>query len=93
MTGRKKFFSSAFDNWKRIVNYTNVHLVAVFHPEAGYCSIYTNGMLAAINSSISITMANAMASGDPYNYIGHSLWAPIPSWPFTWMSSASTKAR
>jgi len=59
-------------------NYTNLHLVAVFHPEAGYCSIYTNGVLAAINSSITITMADAMASGDPYNYIGHSLWSADP---------------
>jgi hypothetical protein len=59
-------------------NYTNLHLVAVFHPEAGYCSIYTNGVLAAINSAITITMADAMASGDPYNYIGHSLWSADP---------------
>ena len=30
--------------------YTNVDIAAVFHPEAGYCSIYTNGVLAAINN-------------------------------------------
>jgi hypothetical protein len=35
-------------------------------------------MLAAINSSITITMADAMASGDPYNYIGRSQWAADP---------------
>ena len=59
-------------------NYTNVHIVAVYHPEAGYCSIYTNGMLAAINSSITITMADAMATGDPLNYVGHSLYSADP---------------
>jgi len=59
-------------------NHTNVHIVAVYHPEAGFCSIYTNGMLAGINSSITITMADAMASGDPLNYIGHSLWSADP---------------
>lgn len=58
--------------------YTNVHIVAVFHPEAGYCSIYTNGALAAINSSITITLADAFATGDPLNYIGHSLYSADP---------------
>lgn len=46
-------------------NYTNVQIVAVYHPEAGYCSIYTNGVLAAINLAITITMADAMATGYP----------------------------
>ncbi len=36
--------------------YSNVHIAAVFHPEAGYCSIYTNGILAAVNPNIIVTM-------------------------------------
>jgi hypothetical protein len=59
-------------------NFTNVHIVAVFHPSAGYCSIYTNGVLAAINSSITITLADALSTGDPVNYIGHSLYSADP---------------
>jgi hypothetical protein len=66
------FFTPVLDN------YTNVHIVAVYHPEAGYCSIYTNGVLAAINSSITITMADALSTGDPYNYIGRSQYSADP---------------
>jgi hypothetical protein len=64
-------------------NYTNVHIVAVYHPEAGYCSIYTNGILAAIDSAITITMADAMATGDPLSYIGHSLYSADPYFALT----------
>jgi hypothetical protein len=66
------FFTPVLDN------YTNVHIVAVFHPLAGYCSIYTNGMLAGINSSITIPLADALSTGDPLNYIGHSLYSADP---------------
>jgi hypothetical protein len=59
-------------------NYSNVQIVAVYHPEAGYCSIYTNGVLAAINSSITILLTDATSTGDPYNYIGHSLYVADP---------------
>ena len=64
-------------------NYTNVHIVAVYHPEAGYCSIYTNGVLAAINSAITILLTDATSTGDPYNYIGHSLYSADPYMPVT----------
>jgi hypothetical protein len=63
--------------------YNNLHLVAVFHPEAGHLSIYTNGVLAAINPDISITIAEAMATGDPYNFIGKSMWSADPYLPAT----------
>lgn len=66
------FFTPVLDN------YTNAHIVAVFHPLAGYCSIYTNGMLAGINSAITITLADALFTGDPLNYIGHSLYSADP---------------
>jgi hypothetical protein len=76
-TEQNPFFTPVLDY------YTNVHIVAVFHPEAGYCSIYTNGILAAINSSILITMPEVTATGDPYNYIGRSLWSADPYLPAT----------
>ena len=66
--------------------------VAVYHPEAGYCSIYTNGALAAINSSITILLTDATSTGDPYNYIGQSLYMVIPICRLPWMNSTSTKA-
>lgn len=59
-------------------NFTNVQIVGVYHPEAGYCSIYTNGVLAAINSSITITLPDAMSTGDPFNLIGQSLYSADP---------------
>lgn len=71
-TEQDPFFTPVLDN------YTNVHIVAVYHPEAGYCSIYTNGALAAINSNIVVTMPEVTATGDPYNYIGHSLYSADP---------------
>jgi len=74
-TEQNPFFTPVLDN------YTNLHLVAVFHPQAGFLSIYTNGMLAAINNSITIPLSEAFASGDPYNYIGHSLWSNDPNLP------------
>jgi hypothetical protein len=66
------FFTPVLDN------YTNVHIVAVFQPLAGYCSIYTNGILAGINTAITVTLADALSTGDPLNYIGHSLYSADP---------------
>ncbi|HWC58323.1 MAG TPA: hypothetical protein VHC44_01420 [Verrucomicrobiae bacterium] len=71
-TEQDPFFTPVLDN------YTNVHIVTVYHPEAGYCSIYTNGVLAAINSNIVVTMPEVTATGDPNNYIGRSLWSADP---------------
>jgi hypothetical protein len=71
-TEQNPFFTPVLDG------YTNVHIAAVFHPEAGYCSIYTNGVLAAINSNITVTLTDALSTGDPANYIGHSLWSADP---------------
>ena len=77
LTEQNPFFTPPLDN------YTNVHIVAVYHPEAGYCSIYTNGVLAAMDSAISITLLDAMSTGDPYNLIGHSLYSADPYLPVT----------
>jgi hypothetical protein len=71
------FFTPVLDN------YTNVHIVAIYHPEAGYCAIYTNGVLAAMNSSIAIMMPDVTSTGDPLNYIGQSLYSADPSMPAT----------
>jgi hypothetical protein len=57
---------------------TNVHIVAVYYPAASYTALYTNGTLVALNSSITISLAAAFATGDPLNYIGHSLYSADP---------------
>jgi hypothetical protein len=68
------------DAWANGVwdGYANVHVVAVYHPEAGYTAIYTNGLLAAINSSVTIPLTNALATVDPLNYLGRSLYSADP---------------
>lgn len=73
-------FSHEQDGWTGGVldGYSNLHFVGVYHPEAGYMAIYTNGVLAAINTSVSITLAGALATGDPDNYIGRSLYNTDP---------------
>ncbi len=50
---------------------TNIHIVAVFNPPAGYLAIYTNGVLMGENSSITIPMAGVWAT---LNKIGADLW-------------------
>ena len=55
----------------------NVHVVCVFHPYAGYVSLYTNGVLAAINNNVSNPLADTLGA-DPLNYLGASLYANDP---------------
>jgi hypothetical protein len=71
-TEQNPFFTPVLDG------YTNVHITAVYHPEAGFLSIYTNGVRAAINSNITVTLTEAMSTGNPLNYIGRSLWVADP---------------
>jgi hypothetical protein len=59
---------------------TNLHLVAVYYPTAGYTALYLDGSLAAINSTIDIPLANAVLQ-DPLNYIGRSLYLNDPFLP------------
>ncbi|MGC3961179.1 MAG: hypothetical protein QM813_25605 [Verrucomicrobiota bacterium] len=59
-------------------NYANLHLVCVYHPEAGYLSVYTNGVQAAINPNITVTLTDAFATGSPFNYLGRSQWVNDP---------------
>ena len=56
---------------------TNLHIVGVYHPSAGYLAIYTNGVLANLNNNITIPLATALAA-DPLNYIGRSLYNADP---------------
>lgn len=50
---------------------TNVHIVTVFNPPAGYLACYTNGVLAAEDTSVSISMAGVWGT---LNKIGADLW-------------------
>lgn len=50
---------------------SNLHITAVFNPPGGYLAIYTNGVLAGINSGITIPLS---AVTDTYGYIGRSLY-------------------
>jgi hypothetical protein len=64
-------------------NQTNVHVVVVFHPSAGYEAFYTNGVLAASNSMFNVlidpvaavdsvftnhSILNYQLANDPLNY-------------------------
>lgn len=55
--------------------HTNFHLIFVFNPPAGYLSIYTNGVLAAVNSSITTAFSSV---NDVYSRIGRSLYSGDP---------------
>jgi hypothetical protein len=54
---------------------TNLHFVAIYDPPAGYLALYTNGVLAAVNTSVTVPM-NAV--NDALNYIGRSLYNVDP---------------
>ncbi|MBC8095606.1 MAG: LamG domain-containing protein [Akkermansiaceae bacterium] len=56
---------------------TNIHIVAVYHPYAGFIAIYTNGVQVAINNNVNIPLAAAL-DADPLNYIGRSLYSADP---------------
>ena len=51
---------------------TNVHVTAVFDPPLGYLALYTNGVLAAINSAVTVPFTSV---NDVYSYIGRSLYS------------------
>ena len=50
---------------------SNVHVVVIFNPPAGYLACYTNGVLAAVDNSITISMAGVWGT---LNKIGADLW-------------------
>lgn len=60
--------------------HTNFHVTAVFNPPLDYIALYTNGVPAASNGSVTIpfTLVN-----DIYGYIGRSLYSADPYPDFT----------
>jgi hypothetical protein len=59
---------------------TNFHVTAVFNPPVGCISLYTNGVLAAINSSVTVPFSLVT---NVYSYIGRSLYSADPYPDFT----------
>jgi sugar lactone lactonase YvrE len=58
-------------------NQTNVHVVVVFHPLAGYIKVYLNGILAAQKTDVSgQDLANVL---DYYSYLGKSQFFADPA--------------
>jgi hypothetical protein len=60
--------------------HTNFHLAFVFNPPTGYLAIYTNGILAALNSSVTTTFSSV---NDLYSWVGRSLYSGDPYPDFT----------
>lgn len=54
---------------------TNFHLVAVFNPPAGILCLYTNGVLAAVNTAVTVPMS---AVNDLFSFVGRSLYSADP---------------
>lgn len=54
---------------------TNLHWVAVYDPPAGYISLYTNGILAGVNPSVTTPLSSTV---NVLNYIGRSLYNGDP---------------
>jgi alpha-L-arabinofuranosidase len=60
--------------------HTNFHLAFVFNPPGGYLAIYTNGILAGINNSVTIGFNSV---SNLYSWIGRSLYSGDPYPDFT----------
>ena len=55
--------------------HTNFHVTAVFNPPAGYIALYTNGILTAINNSVTASFSSV---SNLYSWIGRSLYSADP---------------
>jgi hypothetical protein len=55
-------------NWSLM---TNLHVTAVFNPPQGYLALYTNGVLAALNSEVTVPLSSV---NNVFSYIGRSLY-------------------
>ncbi|GEM_PF-464487 len=51
---------------------TNLHVTSVFDPPAGYIALYTNGVLAAQNTAVTVSFTSV---DDLFSYIGRSLYS------------------
>ena len=59
-------------NWSGL---TNVQIVAVYNPPADSLALYTNGVLAGVNSDVTTPLS---VVNDVYSYIGRSLYTTDP---------------
>ena len=50
---------------------TNMHVVVIFNPPAGYLACYTNGVLASLLNNVTISMAGVWGT---LNKVGADLW-------------------
>ncbi len=55
--------------------HANYHVTAVYNPLAGYLALYTNGVLAALNNSVTIQFSSV---SNFYSWIGRSLYSGDP---------------
>jgi hypothetical protein len=69
--------ASSAVNWS---GQTNVHIVAVYNPPANTLALYTNGVLAAINTAVTTPVS---AVNNVYSYIGRSLYTTDPYAPLS----------
>ena len=60
--------------------HTNFHVTAVFNPPANSVALYTNGVLAGINNSVTTPFT---AVNDVYSFVGRSLYSGDPYADFT----------
>jgi alpha-L-arabinofuranosidase len=60
--------------------HTNFHVAAVFNPPLGCLALYTNGVLAGINNSVTVPFSSV---NDVCSYIGRSLYSGDPYPDFT----------
>ncbi len=56
----------------------NLHVVAIYNPPAHYLAVYTNGILAGINTAETVSLALV---NDVYSYLGRSLYTADPYAP------------
>jgi len=56
-------------------NRTGIQIVAVYAPYIGYEALYTNGVLAAINTNVTIQLSAVV---DNYSFVGRSLFSGDP---------------
>ena len=53
-------------------SHTNLHISAVFNPQANWIAVFTNGVLAGVNTSVTWQMSSVSSV---LNYIGRSLYS------------------
>lgn len=54
---------------------TNLHVVAVYNPPGGHLALFTNGVLAAMNTAVTVPLSSVTSV---LNYIGRSLYTVDP---------------